>query len=70
LFPLTYDHDSIGLSDDYTDYSCAFEPNAPSVYRVGRDTLGDLFGADLIEALDAVEARVLATEPRRLPQVS
>ena len=70
LFPLTWDHDSIGLCDDYTDYSCAFEPTAPTVYRNGRDTLADLFGADLVDALDLVEARILAREPRRLPQVS
>jgi hypothetical protein len=40
------------------------------VYRNGRATLADLFGADLVDALDAAEARVLAQEPRRLPQVS
>jgi hypothetical protein len=70
LFPLTWDHDSIGLCDDYTDYSCAFEPNAPTVYRGGRDALADIFGQDLVIALDAVEARILAEAPRRLPQVS
>lgn len=70
LFPLTWDHDSIGLCDDYTDYSCAFEPTAPTIYRNGRDTLADLFGAALVTALDAVEAQILAREPRRLPQVS
>jgi len=70
LFPLTWDNDSIGLTEDYVDYSCAFEPSAPTIYRNGRDTLGDLFGAELIAALDAVEAQILATLPRRLPQVS
>ena len=69
LFPLTYDHDSIGLSDDYTDYSCAYEPDAPTVYRNGRDTLGALFGAPLVTALDAAEAVVRAAQPHRLPLV-
>jgi hypothetical protein len=70
LFPMTWDQDSIGLAEDYTDYSCAFEPNAPTIYRNGRDAIGDLFGADLVAALDAVEEQILAREPRRLPQVS
>ncbi len=56
LFPLTYDSDSILISDDYPDYSCAFTPGAPSLYRVQRSTLGAIFGADLVTALDAVEA--------------
>ena len=66
LFPLTYDDESIVLSDDYSDYSCAFDPAAPTVYRVGRDTLADVFGADLVAALDAAEAEVLAGQPRKL----
>jgi Fe-S-cluster containining protein len=70
LFPMTWDHDSIGLCDDYTDYSCAFEPTAPTVYRNARDTLADLFGLALVDALDAAEARVLSIQKRRLPQVS
>jgi len=70
LFPLSYDDEAIVLSDDYPDYSCAFEPAAPSVYRVGRDTLGSIFGPELVAALDAAEATVLAElspQPRRLP---
>ena len=58
LFPLSYDQKSIVMSDDYSDYSCAFEPNSPTVYRVGRDTLADVFGADLVVALDAAEAAI------------
>jgi Fe-S-cluster containining protein len=60
LFPLSYDSDSIVLSDDYADYSCARDPSAPTVYRVGRDSLGELFGADLVAAMDAAEQEVLA----------
>jgi hypothetical protein len=59
LFPLSYDQDSIVLSDDYADYSCSLDASAPSVYRVGRDTLGAIFGDDLVRALDDAEARVL-----------
>ncbi|MEZ4362815.1 MAG: DUF3109 family protein [Kofleriaceae bacterium] len=59
LFPVTYDDDSILVSDDYADYSCAFEPNAPTLYRLQRDTLAAVFGAELVAALDDVEAEVL-----------
>jgi len=74
LFPLTYDDAAIVLSDDYRDYSCAYDPGAPTVYRNGRDTLADIFGADLVAALDAAEAIVRAAMPRadavRLPVLS
>ena len=64
LFPLTYTTDAIVISDDYADYSCAHLPDAPTLYRVGRDALATVFGDPLVRALDAAEARVLA---RRLP---
>ncbi len=60
LFPLSYDERSIVFSDDYLDYSCSAVPSAPSVYRVQRSDLGEIFGQLLVEALDAVEADVLA----------
>ncbi|MEZ4366171.1 MAG: DUF3109 family protein [Kofleriaceae bacterium] len=69
LFPLTYDHDSILVADDYADYSCAFLPDAPSLYRVQRPSLAAIFGDALVAALDAVEARVTAAGPIRLPVV-
>ncbi len=69
LFPLTYGDGMILVSDDYPDYSCAYEPGAPTLYRVGRDALGDIFGAELIRAMDAVEARLVAAEPVRLPMI-
>jgi Fe-S-cluster containining protein len=69
LFPLTYDVAAIMLSDDYPDYSCAFDPDAPTVYRVQRDTLADVFGPELVAALDAAEQAVLAAQPKRLPVV-
>lgn len=58
LFPLSYSGESILLSDDYPDYSCARDPSAPTVYRVGRDALGSIFGWSLVTALDAAEARL------------
>ncbi len=59
LFPVSYDHDSIVLSDDYDDYSCAQVADAPTLYRVARADLGEFFGDELIVALDAVEVRVV-----------
>ena len=71
LFPLTYTGDLICLSDDYSDYSCAYEPSAPTVYQGSRDDLREFFGPELIATLDASEASVLAehraAQPMRLP---
>ncbi len=64
LFPLSYGEGMIQVSDDYVDYSCAYEPDAPTLYQVARDALADLFGAELVRAMDAAEQRVLA---RQLP---
>jgi Fe-S-cluster containining protein len=64
LFPLSYTSDAIVVSHDYADYSCAYDANAPSLYRVTRDVLGAVFGDPLVRAMDAAEARILA---RRLP---
>ncbi len=61
LFPLSYDAESIVLSDDYADYSCAFQPDSPTVYQVGRPDLSAIFGPALVLALDAVEARIQST---------
>jgi Fe-S-cluster containining protein len=69
LFPLTYGDGAIFVSDDYPDYSCAYEPGAPTLYRVAREALADLFGDDLVRAMDAAEATILASEPKRLPVV-
>jgi Fe-S-cluster containining protein len=59
LFPLSYTHDAIVISEEYEDYSCAHLPNAPTLYRWGRDTLADVFGAALVTALDRVESLTL-----------
>lgn len=68
LFPISYEEDTIVLADEYTEYSCA-HVDGPTLYRLTRDTLGDVFGADLVRALDAAEAQVLAAAPRKLPVV-
>ena len=68
LFPLSYEADTIMIAEEYPEYSCA-HVDGPTLYRLTRDTLGELFGADLVGALDASERTVLAREPRRLPVV-
>jgi Fe-S-cluster containining protein len=68
LFPLSYTHDEIVISDDYSDYSCAYDPAAPTLYRVARDTLGAVFGHALVRALDRAEAQVLGTQVAHAPQ--
>lgn len=74
LFPLSYDDESILISDDYVDYSCAYDAGAPTLYRHSRDTLRAIFGADLVRALDAAEALVRGRDratplPVRLPVI-
>jgi Fe-S-cluster containining protein len=64
LFPLSYDSESILMSDDYADYSCAYEPDAPTVYQVARDALADIFGLELVAALDRAEGEVLGNALR------
>ena len=59
LFPLSYQTDAIVLSDDYAEYSCSRDDRAPSVYRVSRDTVGEIFGSALVAALDRAEQAVL-----------
>jgi Fe-S-cluster containining protein len=66
LFPLSYESDAIVVAEEYLEYSCA-HVDGPTLYRITRDTLADVFGADLVVALDAAEARVLGPVPRRLP---
>ncbi|MEO8707215.1 MAG: DUF3109 family protein [Kofleriaceae bacterium] len=67
LFPMSYEEDAIVIADEYPEYSCAHVgDDEPTLYRITRDALGELFGADLVTALDAAEARVLAAAPVRL----
>ncbi len=66
LFPLSYAEETICISDDYTDYDCADAPGAPTLYRVARDTLGNIFGAALVAALDTAEAAAAASPRAKL----
>ncbi len=66
LFPLTYGDGAIFVSDDYPDYSCAYHEDAPTLYQVARDAIGDIFGPELVRAMDAAEAQVLAMQPKKL----
>ena len=66
LFPVSYEHDEIFLAEEYPEYSCA-HGDGPTLYRITRDALAELFGEPLVVALDAAEAEVLAAAPRHLP---
>lgn len=66
LFPLSYEGDEIVIADEYPEYSCA-HVDGPTLYRITRDALGDIFGEPLVIAMDAAEAQVLATLARHLP---
>ncbi len=63
LYPLTWGEGRLDLSDDWNRYSCA-HAGQRSIYRVMRDTIGDLLGLELVRRLDRVERQV---RPRRLP---
>lgn len=54
LFPVSYTSDSIVISDDYADYSCAYENTAPTIYDVQRGELLEIFGEELVLALDSL----------------
>jgi Fe-S-cluster containining protein len=69
LFPLSYEEDAIVIADEYPEYSCAHTAG-PTLYRITRDALADIFGEALVVAMDDAEARVLAAQapgPRHLP---
>lgn len=66
LFPLSYEEDMIVIADEATEYSCA-HVEGPSLYRITRDALADIFDPALVVALDAAEAKVLGALPKKLP---
>jgi Fe-S-cluster containining protein len=66
LFPISYEEDMIVIADEFPEYSCA-HVEGPSLYRITRDALGQIFGDDLVRAMDAAEAQVLAAQPKKLP---
>jgi Fe-S-cluster containining protein len=59
LYPLSLDGKRLGLSDDFDRYSCA-NAGETSIYRAMRDTLGQLFGGDLVRLLDQIERSIEA----------
>lgn len=65
LFPISYEEDTICIADEATEYSCA-HTEGPTLYRITRDALAAVFDEDLVRALDAAEAQVLAAQPKKL----
>jgi len=65
LFPLSYEDDAIVIADEYPEYSCA-HVDGPTLYRITRAALADVFGEALVVAMDAAEAQVLGAH-RHLP---
>jgi hypothetical protein len=63
LYPLSWNVRWLGLSPDFHDYSCAND-GGPTVYRLMRQVLSDIFDPALVVELDRVESQVLR---RRLP---
>ncbi|HEY0195831.1 MAG TPA: hypothetical protein VGC42_32175 [Kofleriaceae bacterium] len=67
LFPLSWMTDAIVVADEYLEYSCA-HVEGPTLYRLSRELIAELFGAELVAALDAVEPQALAmTVPPAAP---
>jgi hypothetical protein len=64
LYPLAFGEGILGLSDDFDRYSCADDGSGPTVYRLMRQVVGEIFGLGVVRQLDALERRVLG---RRLP---
>ncbi len=65
LYPLYLSAGELALSSDFERYSCA-DAAGPSVYKLMRKTLHEMFGAELINRLDRLERNLL---PHRLPIV-
>ncbi len=57
LYPLAYGEGNLGLSNDFSRYSCA-DADGPTVYRLQRSVIADVFGAELVAQLDLVEAQL------------
>lgn len=64
LYPLSYESNAIVISDDYPYYSCSLDPDAPSLYRVARTQVAEVFGEDLALALDRAESAALSSKRR------
>jgi Fe-S-cluster containining protein len=58
LYPIGFGDGQLGLADDFDWYSCAHH-EGPSVYRVCREAIEQVFGPEAVAKLDDIEARVL-----------
>jgi Fe-S-cluster containining protein len=66
LFPLSWETEAIVIAEEYMEYSCG-HTDGPTLYQLARPSIVEIFGEPLARAMDAVEAQVLASEPKRLP---
>jgi len=66
LYPVSFDQGRLGLSPDFNHYSCA-GAEGPTVYRLMREAIGEIFGASLVQELDRLESRVGGSRLRVLP---
>ncbi len=67
LYPLSLLERQLGLSPDFDRYSCAND-EGPTVYRLMRGVVGELFGAGLVEELDRMESEIVKRRLRLLPK--
>ncbi len=56
LYPLNLDDGRLGLSPDFDRYSCA-NTGTSTIYGVVRGALGEMFGDELVQILDGLNAR-------------
>ncbi|HSY38444.1 MAG TPA: hypothetical protein VLA79_02920 [Polyangia bacterium] len=56
LYPLSLDDGRLGLSPDFDRYSCA-NSGTSSIYGVLRGVLGEMYGEDLVQILDGLNAK-------------
>ncbi len=58
LYPLELHEGALAIADDFPWYSCGQYRGGPSVYRVMRQELERMFGAELVAELDVLEGRL------------
>lgn len=69
IYPLSHDAGRLGLAPDFNRYSCANHAG-PRLYRLMREVLRILFGAELIVELDRVESLVMKRTLTVLPNTN
>ena len=55
LYPLAFGEATLGLSDDFPRYSCSRAADAPTVYRLMRPVVAEVFGLAAVRRLDRAE---------------